>query len=173
MSNLPPAYLAVITPLIDKARGFLEQGDQLYPVAFVGNFTTQAIYPVLMNTDDPLGKESTSRAIRGLADQCEADFVLVISESWTLRQDKMPKMKQIIAEYGSIGASPYRIDSVSITLETLHGLWVSSLPIKPRGVSKKKRTFGSPDFQLFTEVEGLFAHLLPKRDAEEIPGSLH
>ena len=173
MSTLPEAYLGVIMPLIDKARGFLERGDPLYPIAFVGNFTTQSTYPVLMNTEDQATKDATSRAIQGLAELCEADFVLVISESWALRKDKMPHMERIIAQYGSIGASPYRVDSVSITLETPHGLWVTCLPIKPKGVSKKKRTFGVPDFQLFTEVEGRFAHLLPKRQAEDTTGSLH
>ena len=173
MSILPQAYLGVIMPLIDKARGFLERGDHLYSIAFVGNFTTQSTYPVLMNTEDQATKDATSRAIQGLAELYEADFVLVISESWALRKDKIPQMERIIAQYGSIGASPYRVDSVSITLETPHGLWATCLPIKPKGVSKKKRTFGVPDFKLFTEVEGRFAHLLPKRQAEDTTGSLH
>jgi hypothetical protein len=38
-------------------------------------------------------------------------------------------------------------------LETRHGLWAAQMPIKPKGVSKKKCTFGTPAFQHFTEAE--------------------
>jgi hypothetical protein len=71
-------------------------------------------------------------------------------------------------------ASPYRIDVMSLTLETRHGLWVAQVPIKPKGVSKKKRTFGTPTFQHFTEAEGRFVDLLPIKDAGEGgAGTLH
>jgi hypothetical protein len=45
MSQLPERYRAAIAPLIDKAREFLEQGEELVPMAFVGNFTTGATIP--------------------------------------------------------------------------------------------------------------------------------
>ena len=37
MSQLPERYRAAIAPLIDKAREFLEKGEALAPMAFVGN----------------------------------------------------------------------------------------------------------------------------------------
>ena len=45
MSQLPERYQAAIAPLIGKARALLEQGEELVPMAFVGNFTTGATIP--------------------------------------------------------------------------------------------------------------------------------
>ena len=56
---------------------------------------------------------------------------------------------------------------MSFTLETRHGLWFAQMPITPMGVSKKKRTFGSPTFRRYTEANGRFLALLPAKDADE------
>ena len=37
ISTPPPAYMDIISPMIDKARGLLEAGEKLQPIAFVGN----------------------------------------------------------------------------------------------------------------------------------------
>lgn len=44
--------------------------------------------------------------------------------------------------------------------------------IKPKGISKKKRTIGTPAVQYFKEVEGRFIHLL-KKNPEEGGATLH
>ena len=38
--NPPESYLKTILPLVDVARGLLEKGEELVPIAFVGNFAT-------------------------------------------------------------------------------------------------------------------------------------
>ena len=48
-----------------------------------------------------------------------------------------------------------------------------SMQIKPKGISKKKRTIGAVEFRYFTEVEGRFAHLLPKKEGDEPPTILY
>mgnify|MGYP001045530271 CR=1 FL=1 len=35
--------------------------------------------------------------------------------------------------------------------------------VKPKGISKRKKTFGEPRFRLFPESEGGYAELLPQR----------
>ena len=35
------------------------------------------------------------------------------------------------------------------------------MPMKQKGVSKKRKTFGEPTFQRFTEAAGRFVDLLP------------
>lgn len=37
VSTPPQAYMNIISSLIDRARGFLEAGEKLQPMAFVGN----------------------------------------------------------------------------------------------------------------------------------------
>jgi len=47
--------------------------------------------------------------------------------------------------------------------------------VKPKGISKKKRTIGTsgtPAFQCFKEVDGRFTHLL-KKNPEEGGSTLH
>lgn len=172
--NTPPqAYMDIISSLIDKARGFLEAGEKLQAMAFVGNLTTKQIIPVMIQPGSGEDKDQSARTIQSAALALDADFVFAIMEAWTLRPDKISKMNAILDKYGSIGASPYAIDMCSFTLETRHGLWAAQPQIKPKGISKKKRTIGVVEFRYFTEVEGRFAHLLPKKEDEEPPTILH
>ena len=95
-------------------------------------------------------------------------------EAWGLPPEKVAKYQAILDRYGSIAASPYAVDLVSFALETRHGSWVAQVPVKPKGISKRKKTFGKPHFQFFTETAGRFAELLPQRtDSDAGPGGLH
>lgn len=172
MSAVPENYWRVISPLIVKAREFLEEGQTLSPIAFVGSFSSGKIIPVILQAASDEAKDNSALAIRMAAQSADADFVFVLMEAWSLRKDKLPQVEKIMEWYGSIGASPYRIDVVSMALETRHGLWMAQVPIKPKGYSKKKRTMGSPMFQHFAEYEGRFSNLLPKKD-DELPSTLH
>ena len=170
--NPPESYLKTILPLIDVARGLLEKGEQLVPIAFVGNFTTGKTVQVLLQSGNDAEKDQSALAIRMAADMLDADFVFLIMEAWSLRKDKMAQMDAILDKYGSIGASPYRVDVASFGLETRYGVWMSQCEIKPKGISKKKRTIGAPAFQYFKEVDGRFTHLL-KKNTEEGGSTLH
>lgn len=176
MSTLPERYLNIITPLVTTARGFLEKGDPLSPIAFVGNFVTGLTVPVLLQTDSIEHKDQVTASIRMVADEVQADFIFLIMEAYSLRADKVPRFEAILDEYGSLANCPasWRIDVVSFSLETRHGVWTAQTPIKPKGVSKKKRTIGVPEFKLFTEVQGRFTDLLPARDSQDgAQGQLH
>ena len=169
MSAIPESYWKIIEPLIAAARGFLEQGQALSPFAFVGNFEAGIAMPVRLEAGNAEAKDRSARAIKLLAEQHAADFIFVIMEAWSLRPDKLHLIDAIYAQYGSIGASPYAIEIVSFSLETRHGIWFAQCSIKPKGHSKKKRTIGKPEFQLFTEAQGRFVDLLPMQEG----GVLH
>ena len=94
-------------------------------------------------------------------------------EAWSLRPDKVQQMDAILHKYGSIGASPYAVDVCVLSLETRRGVWIAQLQIKPKGISKKKRTIGVVEFRYFTDVRGRFTHLLPKKEGDEPPTILH
>ena len=82
------------------------------------------------------------------------------SESLVVRP---PCPLAILARYGSIAASPHAVDVVSFALETRHGSWVAQMPVKPKGISKRKKTFAEPRFRFFSETAGRFASLLPQK----------
>ena len=176
MSQLPERYRAAIAPLIDKAREFLEQGEELAPMAFVGNFTTGATVPTPLFGRGPADKDVAARSVKMLAEQLDADFVFVLMEAYSLRADKVARYEEILDEYGSLADCPasWRIDVVSLSLETRHGVWVAQVPIKPKGISKKKRTIGALEFRHYTEVQGRFTDLLPVKEGEGAAGgTLH
>lgn len=173
ISTPPQAYMDIIGPLIDKARGFLEIGEKLQAFAFVGNLTTRQVIQVIIHPGSVEDKDQSAREIQSAALALEADFVFAIMEAWTLRPNKIPQMDAILDKYGSIGASPYAIDTCALTLETRHGLWVAQPQIKPKGISKKKRTIGVVEFRYFSEAGGRFMHLLPMKENDEPPTILH
>ena len=86
----------------------------------------------------------------------------------------MHRLQQVLDEFSPIGVPRHRIDIVSPALDTRHGLWVAQMPMEPKGVSKKRKTFGEPTSQRFTEAAGRFVDLLPVKD-EDAPaaGGLH
>ena len=173
ISTPPQAYMDIISPMIDKARGLLEAGERLQAMAFVGNMTTKEVITVRIQPGSGEDKDQSARTIQSAVLALKADFVFAIMEAWTLRPDKMRQMNAILDKYGSISASPYAVDTCSLMLETKHGVWAAQPQIKPKGISKKKRTIGAVEFRYFTEVEGRFAHLLPKKECDEPPAILH
>lgn len=173
VSMPPKAYMDIIAPLIAKARDFLEAGEKLQAIAFVGNLASRQTIPVMIQQNTNEEKENSARTIQKMAAISEADFVFTIMEVWSLRPDKVPMMDAVLEKYGSISASPYAVDVCSLMLETKRGVWVAQPQIKPKGISKKKRTIGPVEFRFFTEVEGRFAHLLPAKEGDEPPSILH
>lgn len=168
MSAIPENYWKVICPLIATAKGFLENGETLAPIAFVGSFSSGSVTPVLLKSSSIEAKDDSALAIKIVAETLEADFVFLLMEAWSLRKDKLKQTDAILDKYGSVGASPYAVDVVSMTLETRHGVWMAEVPIKSKGSSKKKRTIGVPEFRHFTEYEGRFVNLLPIKDGAAI-----
>jgi hypothetical protein len=157
--QLPSRYHDIIWPLIGKAKGFLENGEKLAPFAFVGNFDTGRIVSILIDTQDDSRKDASAIAIRLAAESMAADYIFTVIEGWGL-----PKDKEIIERYGSIGASPYKIDTANFMLETRYGVWGAQVPLKFKAPSKKRRTFAVPVALIFMDgVEGRFAGLLPAR----------
>ena len=169
-TTIPENYWNTIAPLIATAKGILEKGEPLAPIAFVGSFETSACLTVLLEASSADAKDRSAMAISAAASKVEADFIFVMMEAWSLRKDKMPQMDAILKKYGSIGASPYAVDMVSMSLETRYGVWMAEVPIKPKGISKKKRTIDAPAFRHFSEYEGRFVNLLPMKDGA---ASLH
>lgn len=118
-------------------------------------------------------KDQSAHLVQSAALVLDADFVFAVMEAWALLPDKIRQMDAILDKFGSIGASPYAIDVCVFSLETRRGMWVSQPQIKSKGISRKKRTIGAVEFRYFTEVQGRFMHLLPKKEDDELPTILH
>jgi len=159
--DIPEKYREVIEPLIAKARSFVEAGESLAPIAFVGNFATRQILHVAIGTANDETKDRSALAIQMAAAQLDADFVFSAMEAWGLPKDKISRHEEIRERYGSIGNSPYRVSVASFILETRYGIWAAQVSLKPKGHSKKRRTFGDATFLRMDSAEGRFVGLLP------------
>jgi len=166
--KLPSACLDIVLPLIDSARGFLENGETLEPFAFVGNQATKQVIPILIDTATASSKDRAVQLIRAAAEAARADFVFTVMEAWGLPRDKMPRYQEILDKYGSVGASPYKVDTAAFMLETRYGVWGCQVTLKPKGHSKKKRTFGPVELKFMDGVEGRFVGLLPQTGPETL-----
>jgi hypothetical protein len=166
--QLPQAYLNIVLPLIESARSFVENGESLQAFAFVGNHASKQIVAILIDTQSEDSKDGSVEHIKAAAEKTQADFVFTIMEAWGLPKDKMPRYQEIIDKYGSIGASPYKIDIAAFMLETRYGVWGCQMTLKPKGYSKKKRTFGKVELPFLDGVEGRFVGLLPQVEKQSL-----
>lgn len=173
LKSIPDAYLKITTHIIQTARRILEDGRPLPAIAFVGSFESGTTIAVVLQVDSEADKNNSAEVIKLAAEQQNADFIILLMEAWSLCKDNTHQIEEIYERYGSIAASPYAVDIVSILLETRHGVWVAQVPIKPKSISKKKRTIGVPEFEFFNEIQGRFAGLLPIKDGAETTGTLH
>ena len=169
--DIPTKYLEVIEPLVAEARGYVEAGESLTPIAFVGNFATRQILHVSISTGDDDTKDRSALAIRMAAAQLDADFVFTAMEAWGLPKHKIRHHEAIRERYGSIATSPYKVDVVSFVLEMRYGIWAAQVLLKPKGHSKRRRTFGDAIFRRMDEAEGRFVGLLPVREDAPIAGT--
>ena len=166
VSVIPEHYLKVITPMVYASRGYLEQGAFLQPMAFIGHFASRLTLPVMLDKDPYQAERQVAEAICLLPDDHAADFVFVLMEILCLRPEKAHRFESIMAKHGSLAHCPvsWRNDVVSFSLQTRHSVWNAHAPIKPKGLSKKKRTIDIPEFRLITDSKGRFVDLLPNAE---------
>ena len=82
--QIPPAYLRHIEPIVAKAKSFLENGEALTPVAFVGLFTNTTVIPVTLDSSNDETKDRSATMIAAAAKQAGADYVFMVIEAWAL-----------------------------------------------------------------------------------------
>lgn len=145
--------------MVSAARKNLEKDGHLHACAMVGNSVTNELIPVAFDTSSEEAKDKAAHFVRMVATQLKANFILLILDSWGLPKEKMKDYEKILSIYGSIGASPYRVDTVGFILETKAGTWFAQVEQKKHGLSNKKKTFGPVTFQS-GESEGRFTNLL-------------
>ena len=168
-NDLPFKHLDLINGLVTTTRNILEDGQKLLAHFFVVNTSTKVIRHMSQVQTCESDKEIAAHAVRQIAAMENADFVLMISEAWSLRTDKLAKIDEIYRKYGGIGNSPYKEDVCSFILQTDEGVWAAQPQIKPKGISKKKRTFGEVQFIKADRMDGQFADLLPTKPTCESP----
>jgi hypothetical protein len=154
--NIPEECQRSIDAIVSTARGFLSEGNELQAMAFLGKFG-KGFFPAPMNMSN---KDAAARFVTALCKAVEADYVIMISEAWSMSADCTHEELQRLAKtQESISNHPDRIEVVMIKLETHYGLWLCQSQIKLLG--GKKRGFDDVQFIKADKVEGRFASFLP------------
>ncbi|WP_019025428.1 MULTISPECIES: hypothetical protein [unclassified Thioalkalivibrio] len=169
--SLPSHIRPLVESLIAHAREISESGKELMTIAVVGRLDPNEVRLLSVDQSDPDRRDRSLAEIRATAATLDADFVLLISESWTLEGKHAERAQEIIEEYGSIGNSPYKKEVATFSLETHDGNWLGVAPLVPKGYSKRKKTFRDPKFTYAppakggkTELVGALTGLLPPRN---------
>ena len=149
---IPESASVIVNGLIDTARGFVEAGKELAPVAFFGMPDGNiAILP--MEIPDGKSNDFAAKVIAEFAEQANATFILMIMEAW------MVKIKDTAEARGitSLSNHPDRIDCISILFENQDGAWDDHIPVEFR--EGGTRTFRAVDFRMSDQLEGRFTGL--------------
>jgi len=162
--QIPQAYLRHIEPIVAKAKGFLENGEALTPIAFVGSFANNTVIPIMLDGSDNETKDRSATMIAAAATQADADYVFTVIEAWALPKKYLSRVDKINEKYGSLENFPQRLEVASFTLETRHGTWIAQCTILLKPPSKKRRTIMPPQFVFGDAAQGHFANLLPVKD---------
>lgn len=158
------SLLATISPALEAVQGNLKKDGKLVPVAFLIS-AEAGLVPITFTGHTDEQKDGWAHQISMAAGAFKATAICIAMESWSLKRQYVHIHEDIRRKWGSLGAAPesYRLDVVSLSIETPDELWVAQCPIRPLGISKRKKTFdlAGTQWQRFTEAAGRFTGLLP------------
>lgn len=102
-------------------KGFLEDGEALTPIAFVGSFTNNTVTPIVLDSRGEQSNDRSALTIAAAAQQSDADYVFTVMETRALPKKHMTRVDEIYDKYGSLTNFPHRLDVATFMLETRHG----------------------------------------------------
>lgn len=143
--------------VIETARANLEYSGSLLPVFFIGNEKTLNVVGAVFCNDRE--KDAASDAIRRMSKEIDADFVVFVTESWTIAPEHSEEFMLGIrnGKYKRVSDHPKRQEIVSFIIETRLSDCVGIAKIETR--SDGSKTFGEVEMKE-GENSGRFTHFL-------------
>lgn len=162
---LPSMTADLVEKLIGKVCENVGAFPELAPVAFIGNVRGAIVCGLDFSCDD--AKDFSASQVREMAKTHEADFVMLVSESYALEDASAAHYLANRAQYPTVKSHPDCKECVTFHLDTLAGNFIGRALIEksPAGV----RSVAAPEFIRSDSVEGRFARFLPKPD----PKAMH
>lgn len=153
---------SLVVDAIKIAREHVKNHDELVPMWWVGGANGIDLVATPFEGPDEHGtKDAVARTIKQMAAAKDADFILFISECWTLQGDEEAS-KEYMANRGrypnGLADHPKRKECVMVDLQTHDGTKIGMAPILPGRVMGD---ISWPDD--YTRIAGRFANLLPPR----------
>jgi hypothetical protein len=161
--ELPDNFKAVFDDIVTAVRQDLRKGGQLEPWILVGS-ADDRVHEIVGKMNNQADKEQWSTDTHNAVRVLGGKLVIMVTESWGLPASMVPQHFEIIEKYGSIGNSPFKVDCISISLETEYGHWLGLADIKPDPPSKFRRKLGELKIIPAHYSAGLFGGFIPKLD---------
>lgn len=141
---IEPELFKLLCRLLGVSIGLLAQGEELRPMAFIGSVQEPHWFtPLMLEFPNEQGKDQSVDLIRRAVLQSQAEFAALLSESWGLSSEDIPRRDEIRKQYGSVSEYPGRVDMLVLVLETREFRWVADTNLKKQD-SGHGREFGSP-----------------------------
>jgi hypothetical protein len=156
---IPEPLRLMIESFIGTARGIARKGDDLAPIAWVGNVARgEAIAIPLAAAQD---KNAAARMMARTAQAVGADFIFQLQESWMYSAKSKEEADALKAKYKSVRDYPGAFDAVWMNLETSVSNWACAPRISKRPGSSKQRVFDEDlIFRCDGHLQGRFVGLL-------------
>jgi hypothetical protein len=161
--KLPEFFDKFIQKMLPNIREGANSKMGVMPVAFVGSTETGKMGVVRLDfsgntfAEVAKAKDACGNAIRRIAQATEADFVIFVSESWTVPQEHVKEFMDNRDKYPSVESFPHRAEMVMISVETGTTTWLGKCSLS--GV-QGDRIVGEPEFFKADRYEGRFAQFL-------------
>jgi hypothetical protein len=162
LDSVPQMYHEFLLHFTQKAIAQLQAHGSAQNQILIGNTTTRRLVTVEPDVSSDEAKDTTSWRVKGLVMMEDADFVITIFDSWVLDEKHAVNADQIMQQYGSIGASPYKISALTVGLETAQGIWMGICHIKDSKKSSLKAATADFELKKMDSSNGRFAGFLRK-----------
>jgi hypothetical protein len=157
---IPPHIKAIAENIAMTARTTICQGKEVAPELFVMNTAKALVSQPKMRMGAPEDRDLMAQETRLLADEMDADVVILLSEAWAQPVTKPGEMEALRAQYGGhIANMPGRQEILLLTVETAGHYWQGKAPITGAGLDRR---CGDVQFQceLAGQERGRFTHFL-------------
>lgn len=155
---LSELFQSLVNNALAQARIFINSEAGLMPTAFIGSSSTGEIAVVGMTFENERQKDEAGNAIRRIAQEHKADFVLFLAESWIIPAEHSETFMANRDKYSTVADSPLRKEVVSIFIEThtLHYIGHAGIVRD----AKNQATVLEPVFTQADHMSGRFSHFL-------------
>lgn len=155
----PPAE--IVASFCTTAASLVADGQALQALAFLGTDPGQPEYMAPIDTSDDATKEAAAAALRAEARRIEAQYAILIIESWYVEPRSRGEAAAICASERRIAEREDRRECVLVAVEVPGAQWVAMAPIFREPGRSWVETF---EFRYTPESQGRMFGILPRAD---------
>lgn len=160
LGELPKAYRSIVNRCITELRGRLANGEHEISCAFVGNTKNDSLRIIPYPPADPAERVDVSKTIVNILETDGVDFVLIVSEGWSITSDN-PLPANPTQEDKDRCVASLHVDTICLLkLGTREGHWAASPKTHSMPDDARLRAMGNVVFEATEKEDGGLAELL-------------